>query len=285
MARHNTYDFPLLDGLTMKEKDEDFVGPDGVAEQIKNCQQKARTSDPVNEAKVDEVNAQCSRAAEAANLVSIKPFLEAGWNIYDIATNKTLERDCGHSAKQDYFNRKTIQEALGVPVNLTNHGLSDSVFEAFQLSGDQAKGMMREDIAYLLDHGVKVHLAYGDRDLICGWMGGERSSIRTPWSRADSFKNAEYVKFKLKRHGPARGLTRQYGNFSFTRIFQGGHDWAMKQPKAAHAWYKRALFNKDIATGKVDITKEPEYISHGTGMMDARDYTETTFFEPEMKST
>lgn len=50
------------------------------------------------------------------------------------------------------------------------------------------------------------------------------------------------------------GLTRQHGNLSFTRVFQAGHMVPSYQPEASLRIFERALFNKDIATGTIDLT-------------------------------
>lgn len=53
----------------------------------------------------------------------------------------------------------------------------------------------------------------------------------------------------------AYGLTRQHGNLSFTRVFQAGHMVPSYQPEAALRIFERALLNRDIATGAVDLTR------------------------------
>lgn len=50
------------------------------------------------------------------------------------------------------------------------------------------------------------------------------------------------------------GLTRQHGNLSFTRVFQAGHMVPSYQPAASLRIVERALSNRDIATGAVDLT-------------------------------
>lgn len=50
------------------------------------------------------------------------------------------------------------------------------------------------------------------------------------------------------------GLTRQHGNLSFTRVFQAGHMVPSYQPEASLRIFERALLNRDIATGAVDLT-------------------------------
>jgi len=98
-------------------------------------------------------------------------------------------------------------------------------------------------------------MMYGDRDYACNWVGGEMASLAVPYTRRQEFADAGYTKFLVDDnmdeagHGWA-GMTRQYGNFSFTRVFQAGHEVPSYQPAAAHEVFRRAMFGLDIATGK-----------------------------------
>lgn len=136
-------------------------------------------------------------------------------------------------------------------------------------------------------HRVAVHLVYGDRDYACNWVGGEAVSLAVPWLGQDVFvKEAGYAPLvvpgttdfqpdentmggkKAKRpsahhnapvqqqEGGGRewaGMTRQAGPFSFTRVFQSGHEIPSYQPAAAYAVFMRATRGVDIATGTVDV--------------------------------
>ena len=54
--------------------------------------------------------------------------------------------------------------------------------------------------------------------------------------------------------GSEYGEVRQHGNFSFTRIYEAGHEVPFYQPEASLEMFKRVLGFKDIATGEVDLT-------------------------------
>lgn len=113
-------------------------------------------------------------------------------------------------------------------------------------------GGFLDSIAYLLDSGVKVHMMYGDRDYPCNWVGGEAVSLAVPYSRAAEFASAGYAPLVTTQGGALQqpaGLTRQVGNFSFTRVFQAGHEVPSYQPAAAYDIFKRATFGLDIPTG------------------------------------
>jgi hypothetical protein len=69
---------------------------------------------------------------------------------------------------------------------------------------------------------------------------------------APSFRTAGYA--DLQTNGSyVGGLVRQHGNVSFSRVFQAGHAVAAYQPETVYRILERAIFGKDVATGKVDV--------------------------------
>jgi hypothetical protein len=146
-----------------------------------------------------------------------------------------------------YLTQASVLEALGVPVNYSEH--SGAVARQFQATFDMYHGGFLDTVADLLDAGVKVHMMYGDRDYACNWAGGEASSLAVPYSRKSEFAAAGYAPLLSPEGGAHSGFTRQFGNFSFTRVFQAGHEVPSYQPAAAWAIFHRATFGLDIATG------------------------------------
>lgn len=151
-----------------------------------------------------------------------------------------------------YLARADVLEALGSPVNFSSY--SAAVARNFAYSADNLKGGFVDAIGYLLDTGVKVHMMYGDRDFACNWIGGEMSSLTVDYAGAADFAKAGYA--PMVSSDGVGGLTRQFGNFSFTRVFQAGHMIPSYQPVHAYEIFMRATFNKDIATGERDVTDE-----------------------------
>ncbi|KAI1332446.1 carboxypeptidase C [Xylariaceae sp. FL0255] len=161
-----------------------------------------------------------------------------------------------------YLMQESTLAALGVPVNHSAHSFATS--RGFDGTYDFIHGGYLDAIAHLLDRGdVKVHLVYGDRDYACNWVGGEAASLAIPWTRSAKFAAAAYAPL-MTPNDPAitaaatefSGMTRQFGNFSFTRVFQAGLEVPSYTPAAAHAIFTRALFNCDIATGLSSVTDE-----------------------------
>lgn len=153
---------------------------------------------------------------------------------------------------QGYLSNEKVLAAIGSPINFTMG--SQTVAMNFVSTLDEIHGGFLDAVGYLLDTGVKVHMMYGDRDFACNWIGGEMSSLAIPYSRADDFKKAGYA--PLITSEGVGGQTRQFGNFSFTRVYQAGHEIPMYQPEAAYEVFMRALFNRDIPTGLLPVHDE-----------------------------
>lgn len=106
-------------------------------------------------------------------------------------------------------------------------------------------------------------LIYGDRDFICNWQGGEavslsvadRSPAYAPFQSAgyaDIVVNSTYV----------GGAVRQYGNLSFSRIYNAGHLIPAYQPETAFTVFTRIIQGNDISLGgQIDLST---YKSNGS---------------------
>ncbi len=75
-----------------------------------------------------------------------------------------------------------------------------------------------EDIAYILESGIKVALVYGDSDYACNIIGGEEVSLAISYTNSEQFRAAGYVSIETNS-SYIGGQVRQYGNFSFSRVY------------------------------------------------------------------
>ena len=127
-----------------------------------------------------------------------------------------------------------------------------------------------DDLAYLLERGVKVALIYGDRDFICNYMGGEAVSLAVNYTSSPQFAAAGYEDLTVNA-SYIGGQVRQHGNFSFVRVFQSGHLVPAYQPETAFKIFQRLITGRSIATGneilrsgqKVYSTGGPKYSDVG----------------------
>ncbi|KAF2401877.1 putative carboxypeptidase S1 [Trichodelitschia bisporula] len=256
MAFNNTYGIEAINETIYKESMDDFTKPGGCADKIKTCQRLAAEKDPTNQGGNEEVNKACSDASDYCQDAVELPYIKlSGKNYYDIAAPAADPFPPPYML--GFLSQHWVQSALGVPVNYSD--ALQSVYSAFQETGDYARGGYLEDLAKVLDAGIKVALVFGDRDYACNWYGGEAVSTAIPWKGAANFKAAGYTDMKTEG-GEIGGMVRQYGNLSFTRVFQAGHEVPAYQPEAAYDIFMRVMNNRDIATGTVSTLA----VSNGT---------------------
>ncbi|PTB64899.1 serine carboxypeptidase [Trichoderma citrinoviride] len=244
---NNTYGIQVFNQSIYEELKHNFTKPKGCREQIERCQKSLSLFDvaTVNAQRVNfvdlcEMESWCKSPAASTYL-----SLDSGW--FDIS--HPVRDPFPPSHAYGYLTEESVLGALGSPVNFT--AVSAAVSNNFISSYDEFHGDFIDAVGYLLDHGVKVHMMYGDRDYACNWIGGERASLAVPYSHADDFARAGYAPL-ITDKGVA-GLTRQYGNYSFSRVFQAGHMVPSYQPEAAYEIFMRATFNRDIPTGLLPV--------------------------------
>lgn len=228
-----------------------FTKPGGCRDQILHCQDVLDDRDRVTiqDERDGGWKAICGIEEDCAS-PSEKAFRTVDHARFDITHHKQDPFPPPHI--YGFLSRASVLEALGVPVNFT--ASSTAVATNFGDSADHLKGGFVDAIGYLLDTGVKVHMMYGDRDFACNWIGGEMSSLAVGYKHKEAFARAGYA--PLVSSDGTGGLTRQSGNFSFTRVFQAGHMIPSYQPVHAYEVFMRATFGKDIATGERDVTDE-----------------------------
>lgn len=102
-------------------------------------------------------------------------------------------------------------------------------------------------------------LTHTEQDYICNWFGGEALSLALNYTHADEFRASGYEPFVVD--GVEYGEGRQYGNFSFTRVYDSGHEVPYYQPKAALELFRRVINDRVISDGSEKVT--PTYGSEG----------------------
>lgn len=255
-AWNNTYGIKAINETSKQKQLDELYRPDGILDQTRECQRLSKALEATDGPNPDAsyVESYCRNVSDFTARVLIVPYVESrkyGW--FDVTHPSADSFPSNYHL--GWLNEEWVQRALGVPVNFT--WVSPAVSQAFTQHGDMARGGYLEGLAELLDNGVKVHMMYGDRDYACNWIGGEAASLAIPHRYQKDFANAGYTAMTLS--SPEQppfvpyGLTRQHGNLSFTRVYQAGHMVPSYQPEASLRIFERALFNKDIATGTVDL--------------------------------
>ncbi|KAI3396410.1 hypothetical protein diail_12218 [Diaporthe ilicicola] len=255
-AWNNTYGIKAINETTKHKQLYELYRPGGILEQSRECQRLSKALEANDGPDLDEsyVESYCRNASELSGNTLTTPYMESGrYGWFDVTHPSADPFPSNYHL--GWLNQQWVQRALGVPLNFT--WVSPVVSQIFNSHGDMPRGGFLEGLADLLDNGVKVHMMYGDRDLACNWIGGEAASLAIPHRHQKAFANAGYTSMMVSppEQPPfvPYGLTRQHGNLSFTRVYQAGHMVPSYQPEASLRIFERALFNKDIATGTVDL--------------------------------
>ncbi|KAI0843260.1 serine carboxypeptidase [Hypoxylon sp. FL0890] len=259
IAYNNTYGLETVNKTIYQGMVDALEQPGGCRDQINDCRALSMIYDPDNIGVNDTVNKVCSDAETFCSNYVRGPYLNySGRNYYDYASIDPNPFPAPFY--NQYLNQPHVQGALGVPLNFTQS--SSAVAYAFRAIGDYNRPGWVEDLAFLLENGIKVHMIYGDRDYACNWIGGEAVSLAVNYSNTEKFHAAGYRDIVIN-DTYVGGQVRQYGNFSFSRVYEAGHEVPAYQPETAYKLFHRALFNKDIATGTVDLIENSEYVTEG----------------------
>ena len=258
-ANNNTYGIEALSLTDQQSAASSYLSSNGCQQLIQACRNTAASQDPANNGNVTAVNQICQKAQSTCNNEVIGPYTESGRNIYDITQQNPSPFP--PSTYLEYLNSADVQAAVGVAINYTE--TSTAVTDAFIQSGDYEKGNQIKQLAYLLSSGVHVALVYGDRDYICNWFGGEAVafSIAAQSTAYAPFYSAGYADIVVN-DSYVGGAVRQFGNLSFSRIYDAGHLIPAYQPETAFTVFTRVIMGSDISLGEpVDLRT---YKSNGT---------------------
>lgn len=272
LGANNTYDIPFLNQTIASKLLDQYSRAGGCKDHYLECRRLMK-DDPWGDkgivaACLKKANeGVCSIMHDQQPTTEFEYMTLQGRNRFDITHNNTD----GYPwiFWKGYLMNQGIQRELGVRVNYTS--TSPAVSKAFKDSYDRFGAGYLEDISYLLEKGVKVALVYGDRDFACNWFGGELASLAVKYNKAKEFAAAGYTNI-IGGDGKVGGEVRQYGHFSFSRVFQAGHASKPTKspyylavleltptvpayaPEISFRIFERVLNGMDIATGKEKVT-------------------------------
>ncbi|KAG8626874.1 hypothetical protein KVT40_005819 [Elsinoe batatas] len=245
-AVNNTYGIKAINDTVYNYMKFAAYMPHGCLEQVEYCRQ-ARATPPLDHT----TDAICSQAQSMCRDNVEGPYYSfGGRGVYDIRHPYNDPEPPEYFA--DYLQQASVQQAIGVDLNYTTS--NTDIYYAFQQTGDFIFDNFIEDLEYLLNQSVRVSLLYGDADYICNWFGGEAVSLAVNYIHAEHFRKAGYAPVIVD--GQEYGEVRQYGNFSFTRLYEAGHEAPYYQPLATLEIFNRTLYHYDIATGEKEVTAD-----------------------------
>ncbi|OAP62975.1 hypothetical protein AYL99_02202 [Fonsecaea erecta] len=246
-AYENTYGIEAISQLQELNALSAYNSADGCEQQTAFCRSEEAELDPMGSGDVDAVNEACSQAQSYCESYVVGPYTTSGRSIYDISQS-VIDPFPG-ALYLEYLNQLSVQQALGVPVNYSQDSVA--VFAAFDATGDYARDGIIQDLVGLLNTGVRVALIYGDRDYICNWMGGEAASFAVAGAAGPSYLpwyEAGYAPI-VANSSYIGGVVREFGNLSFSRIYDAGHLVPAYQPETAFTIFSRVIEGTDISMG------------------------------------
>ncbi|KAK7705003.1 hypothetical protein SLS57_010286 [Botryosphaeria dothidea] len=248
-AVNNTYGIKAVNDTIYSQMVDAYYREGGCADQVAACAAADRTT--------DEGYTICREATNFCRGEVEEPYYNYGnRGVYDI--RHPYDDPTPPDYFVDFLNLASTQEALGVNINYTTTN-SRYVNAGFQSTGDFVFPDFKEDLEWILAQNVRVALQYGDADYICNWLGGEAVSLAVEYANSAEFREAGYA--PLLVDGTEYGVVRQYGNFSFTRLYDAGHETPYYQPVATLEHFRRVLGDLVISDGASRITDD--YQSEG----------------------
>ncbi|PTU23793.1 hypothetical protein P175DRAFT_0428594 [Aspergillus ochraceoroseus IBT 24754] len=252
-AVHNTYGIKSINDTVYNYMKFANEMPGGCQDQVSRCKAMNRTS-LADYAICTEATNMCRDNVEG-------PYYQFGdRGVYDIRHpyDVRLADPTPPGYFVSYLQEDDVMNAIGVNINYTESNAD--IYYAFQQTGDFVWPNFIEDLEEILTYPVRVSLIYGDADYICNWFGGQAVSLALEHPHSSQFRKAGYT--PLLVDGVEYGETREYGNLSFTRVYEAGHEVPYYQPIAALQLFNRTLFGWDIPEGKTRIW--PGYSTNGT---------------------
>ena len=250
MAINNTYGLTAINPTRAKLANASFYASGGCQDLIMQCRTAVVTQDPQNEGDVSLVNDICATAYSSCTTNVMEPYYDAGRSVYDIG--HYLPDPFPPQTYLEYLNTPEFQAAIGTPLNYSQTNFQ--VVNAFMSTGDYERQALVPNIAQLLNSGIRVGFIYGDRDYICNWLGGEAISLavaaQAAGSYASLFPAAGYAPI-ITNTSYIGGVVRQYGNLSFSRIYDAGHSVPAYQPETAFQVFARIMTGTSVSTGAV----------------------------------
>ncbi|KAI0008006.1 peptidase [Xylariaceae sp. FL0662B] len=249
-AYRNTYGLKAVNETMYNYMKMNYYFPGGCRDSIDACSEQDLST--------PDGKSVCAQASSICrSLVEGVYYVVSGRNAYDIRAQADAQIPPGYWV--DYLNTPEVQDAIGVDINYTSTS-SQAVWLGFDYTGDFVYPSLLADLEAILNDGVRIAMIYGDADYICNWMGGEAVSLEVNYTHKAEFAAAGYAPFVVD--DTEYGESRQYGNFSFTRIYESGHEVPYYQPKAALELFRRVLGDLVVADGSEKVT--PTYSSEGT---------------------
>ncbi|EAQ83262.1 hypothetical protein CHGG_09666 [Chaetomium globosum CBS 148.51] len=231
---NNTYTPPLYPPSLHTSLLHNWTRPHGWHAQLLACQTALLSPHPNPNPPNTNISTLCTTTLATLEAACFDTYTTtARRGPYDIAHPAADPFPAPHA--RGWLARGEVLAALGVPVNYT--AASAAVAGASERSWDMLRG----------------------GDFLP--RGGGRVARGVRWEGREVFgRGAGYARLVVEGGEDGmgedwewKGLTKQVGSFSFTRLFQAGHEVPAYQPRASYEVFRRAMGGWDVPTGRVRV--------------------------------
>jgi len=195
----------------------------------------------------------CVPASLYCNNAMMGPYQQTGLNVYDIRskcedTSNLCYKEMGWI--QSYMNKKEVMNALGAEVT-SFESCNFNVNRDFLFNGDWMLPF-QEYIPDILQK-IPILIYAGDADFICNWLGNHAWTNALEWPGKKGFTHETLGPYRMDKK--EIGQIQSSGNFTFLRLYQGGHMVPHDQPEAS-----LFMFNEWISGKHWDTASQtPEF--------------------------
>ncbi|ODV59709.1 carboxypeptidase C PRC1 [Ascoidea rubescens DSM 1968] len=179
----------------------------------------------------------CVPASIYCNNQAFSAYQRTGKNVYD------MRKDCeGNLCYKDlknidnYLNQDFVKNAVGADVDYYESCNMD-INRNFLFNGDWMKPY-HNAVTKLLNQNLPVLIYAGDKDFICNWLGNNAWSNDLPYKHHTQYSAKSLQKF-ITNDGEEAGEFKNYKNFTFLRLFNGGHMVPYDQPNSSLDMFNR----------------------------------------------
>ncbi|KAI5284915.1 hypothetical protein KEM54_000962 [Ascosphaera aggregata] len=183
----------------------------------------------------------CVPASIYCNNAILGPYSRSGRNPYDVRVDCEGGGLC-YPAMDDiaeYLNQDKVKDAVGAEVGSFD-ACNTGINQGFLFHGDWMQPFHRL-IPGILEQ-IPVLIYAGDADFICNWLGNKAWSDALQWPGHKEYAATELQNLTSVTYGPKEiGQVKSSGNFTFMRLYGGGHMVPMDQPEASLEFFNRWL--------------------------------------------
>lgn len=173
----------------------------------------------------------CVPATIYCNNAEMGPYQRTGRNVYDVRKMCEGSNLCyeGLGEIEEYLNLEDVKNALGAEVD-DYQSCNFDINRNFVFAGDWMKPYYKA-VTDLLEADLPVLVYAGDKDFICNWLGNQAWTERLEWSGKEKFAAKPLKPWTLGKKQV--GEVKNHKNFTFLRVYGGGHMVPYDQPESA----------------------------------------------------